>query len=97
MVKYSVSSSTHQESFSKAYFLYLAFISRTLSAGIFLETEVSLSADTLFAESIICALCISGKRGKWPVAKSVDAPEESRLLRPVKRLMLCLLEKQADC
>lgn len=60
---------------AKCVFLYWDFINRILSAGIFLQTEVSLSAD-ICAESIICASHNSGKT-EVGLAKSVDIPEES--------------------
>lgn len=56
-----------------------------------------MSSDTPCVESIIYSSCISGRRERWAVAKSLDAPEDSLVSHPVKRLMLCLLQEHGGC
>lgn len=95
VAKYSVSLSIDQEVSTK-----YDFCSRFLSAGIFLEAEVSLSADSPCekeAKSITCTSCISGKTQRQTISESVDTPKESLLLCTIKRLILCSQQKCVDC
>lgn len=69
---------------AKCVFLYWDFISRILSAGIFLETEVFLSAGTC-AESIICASCISGRKQGSGLQPSLQTHQRGLYFMPHKQ------------